>query len=126
LILTGGQFVNDAIKVIKDFGENALKAKILIFTFSIDMNRPAMTLHPEIVLCVNSFITGIMFEMNKYLNFTEVEFKNGRTFKDYANSRNEPMVKNAIDFNYQSAAEIPERIIFSCNSNKKSGMFGQF
>ena len=87
LILTGGMFVNDAVKVIKEFGESGLNAKILIFTFSIDMNKPAMTMNPEIVLCVNSFITGIMFEMNKYLNFTELEFKQGVTFKDHENSK---------------------------------------
>jgi len=62
------------MKVIKDFGETAINCKILIFTFSLDMNMPTMKRNPETIICVNSYITGIMFGMNDYLNYTKVVF----------------------------------------------------
>jgi hypothetical protein len=65
-----------------------------------------------------------MYGMNDYLNYTETKFKQGLTFKDYADSKKDPFVKAAIDFNYKSDTDQPEVIVFSCNSNKKSSKWG--
>jgi hypothetical protein len=99
LVISSGQFVNDTLKVIKDFGENAMNVKVLIFTMSLDMNKPIMNNNRETVISVNFKIPEMMFAMNEYLNYTKIPYKPGVTFADHEDAKGNLSLSAAMEFN---------------------------
>ena len=77
LVITGGQFVNDVIKIIQELGEPGNNIKILIFTLSLEMNKPLQQKFPDIIIQVGSFIGELFNAINNYLKQTKVKFRSG-------------------------------------------------
>lgn len=90
------------------------------------MNMPLMKRNPDTVIAVNSYINGLIIAMNDYLKYTKIEFKKGQTFTDHEDYKNNEFLKSAIEFNQTSSDTVPEEVLFSCKSNKKTSFLGQF
>ena len=71
-IVTCGQYANEVVKMVQQYGQNAINVKVMIFTKCLKLNKQLMEKKPEIVLAVGYYIFEIMQAINEYLKMTRV------------------------------------------------------
>ena len=75
IVMTGGQFANDAIDHIRNLGRPGWNIKVIIFTKSIEMNMPYMSKEPGIVKFVGYQIQQLMQGINDYLKYAKTNYR---------------------------------------------------